>query len=191
MSVYTMRYAMEKGAEIVCAFGRTPHNIGKDIGDIAGMGRTGVLVQDSKDAAAILKQKKPDACIITTASLMQDLKGPFIDCAESGVNAITLCEEAFYPWNSAYKTTQMLDELAKKNGVTLCGSGYGDVFWGNLITTIAGATHTITKITGSPATTLRITALRWRRFTGRACDSRTLKGRSLPPTISPTQHERP
>ncbi|MBA2260216.1 MAG: dihydrodipicolinate reductase, partial [Acidobacteria bacterium] len=89
MSVYTMRYAMEKGAEIVCAFGRSPHTIGKDIGEIAGVGKTGVLVQDSKDAVAILREEKPDACIITTASLMQDLKGPFMDCAESGVNAIT------------------------------------------------------------------------------------------------------
>ena len=148
MSAYTMRYAIEKGAEIVCAFGRSPHSIGKDIGEIAGLGTTGVLVRDSKDAVAILKEKKPDACIIATASLMQDLKRPLMDCAESGVNAITLCEEAFYPWNSAYKTTRMLDELAKKNGVTLCGSGYQDVFWGNLITTIAGATHNIKKITG-------------------------------------------
>ena len=64
MSVYTMRYAIEKGAEIVCAFGRS--NVGKDIGEIAGVGKTGVLVQDSKDAAAILKETKPDACIITT-----------------------------------------------------------------------------------------------------------------------------
>ena len=79
---------------------------------------------------------------------MQDIKRPFMDCAESGVNAITLCEEAFYPWNSSRRTTQMLDELAKANGVTLCGSGYQDVLWGNLITTIAGATHTIKKITG-------------------------------------------
>src|SRR5918993_855475 len=148
MSVYTMRYAMEKGAEIVCAFSRGPHNLGKDIGDIAGVGKTGVLVRDAKDAVAILKETKPDACIITTASLMQDLKRPFIDCAESGVNAITTGEEAFYPWNSSYKTTQLLDELAKKNGCTLCGSGYQDVFWGNLITTLAGATHTIKKITG-------------------------------------------
>lgn len=148
MSVYTMRYAIEKGAEIVCAFGRSSHNIGKDIGEIAGVGKTGVVVQDSRDAVAIMKEKKPDACIITTASLMRDLRRPFMDCAESGVNAITLCEEAFYPWNSAYKTTSMLDALARKNGVTLCGSGYEDVFWGNLITTIAGATHTIRKITG-------------------------------------------
>lgn len=148
MSVYTMRYAMEKGADIVCAFGRSAHSIGKDIGEIAGVGKTGVLVQDSQDAVAIMRETKPDACIIATASLMRDLTRPLMDCAESGVNAITLCEEAFYPWNSAYATTEMLDELAKKNGVTLCGSGYGDVFWGNLITTIAGATHTIRKITG-------------------------------------------
>jgi hypothetical protein len=147
MSVYTMRYAIEKGAEIVSAFGRSS-NIGKDIGEIAGVGKTGVLVQDSSDAIAIMKETKPDACIIATASLMQDVSRALMDCAESGVNAITLCEEAFYPWNSSYKTTRMLDELAKENGVTLSASGYGDVFWGNLITVIAGATHTITKLTG-------------------------------------------
>ncbi len=148
MSVYTMRYAIEKGAEIVCAFGRSSNTIGKDVGEIAGVGKTGVLVQSAEHAVAILKEAKPDACIIATASLMQDLKRPLMDCAESGVNAITLCEEAFYPWNSAPKTTRMLDELAIENGVTLCGSGYQDVLWGNLITTLAGATHTIKKITG-------------------------------------------
>lgn len=148
MSVYTMRYAMEKGAEIVCAFGRSPRTIGRDVGEIAGVGKTGVFVQDSEHAVTILREKKPDACIITTASLMQDLKGPFMDCAQSGVNAITTGEEAFYPWNSSHRTTQLLDDLARKNGCTLCGSGYQDVFWGNLITTLAGATHTIAKIIG-------------------------------------------
>ena len=44
---------------------------------------------------------------------------------------------------------KVLDDLAKRTGATLCGSGYQDVFWGNLITTIAGATHNITKIKGS------------------------------------------
>jgi 4-hydroxy-tetrahydrodipicolinate reductase len=148
MSVYTMRYAMEKGAEIVCAFGRSPRSIGQDVGEIAGVGKTGVLVQDSKDAVAILKEKKPDACIITTASLMQDLKGPFIDCAESGVNAITIGEEAFYPWNSSHQTTTLLDAMARQHGCTLCGSGYQEVFWGRLIATLAGATHTIDRIIG-------------------------------------------
>jgi len=105
MSVYTMRYAIEKGAEIVCAFGRSPHSIGRDIGEIAGVGKTGVLVQDSKDAVAILKEKKPDACIITTASLMQDIRDSFTDCAESGVNAITTRDRKFNRGRSSIRRT--------------------------------------------------------------------------------------
>ena len=38
--------------------------------------------------------------------------------------------------------------MAIANDCTLCGSGYQDVLWGNLITTLAGATHTIRKISG-------------------------------------------
>ena len=169
MSVYTMRYAIEKGAEIVCAFGRSAQIVGRDVGEIAGVGKTGVHVQDSKDAAAILKEKKPDACIITTASLMHDLERPLTECAESGVNAITLCEEAFYPWNSAPATTRMLDELARRNEVTLCGSGYQDVFWGNLITVLAGPRIASRRSAGDRATTSRNTAWPWRGLTAPAC----------------------
>ena len=45
--------------------------------------------------------------------------------------------------------TAKIDKLAKENNCTITGSGYQDAFWGNLITTIAGATHNITKIKGS------------------------------------------
>ena len=39
--------------------------------------------------------------------------------------------------------------MAKRHNCTITGSGYQDAFWGNLITTLAGATHKITKIKGS------------------------------------------
>lgn len=148
MSVYTMRYVYEKGGEIVAAFDVNPDVIGKDVGEIIGGGKKGVIVKDVKEADATLASTKPDVCIITTMSLMSDVKDAFLICAKNGVNSISTCEEAFYPQNSSPAITKEIDALAKKNGCTACGSGYQDVFWGNLITTLAGATHTIKKIRG-------------------------------------------
>ncbi|AKL98412.1 dihydrodipicolinate reductase [Endomicrobium proavitum] len=148
MSVYSMRYVYEKGGEIVSAFDINSEVIGKDIGDIIGGGKKGVIVQNVKDAQAVFKKDKPDVCIITTMSLLQDVKDAFLVCAKTGVNAISTCEEAFYPQNSNPVLTKEIDELAKKNNCTICGSGYQDVFWGNLITVLSGATQSIKKIKG-------------------------------------------
>lgn len=148
MAVYSMRYAYEKGAEIVAAFDVNPNVIGKDIGEIIGCEPKGVIIQSINKIDEVFADTKPDACIITTMSLMHELKDAMMACARNGINAITTCEEAFYPWNSAYEITKEIDEMAKKTGCTICGSGYQDVFWGNLITTLAGSSHNITKIVG-------------------------------------------
>lgn len=149
MSVYTMRYVYEKGAEIVCAFDINDNVIGKDIGEIIGGKEKGILVSDAKNAKEILSKVKPDICIITTMSLMSDVYDAFEICASLGINAISTCEEAFFPFNSNPVMTEKLDMIAKKNNCTLTGAGYQDVYWGNLIATIAGSTHKITKIKGS------------------------------------------
>jgi hypothetical protein len=148
MSAYTMRYVYEKGGEIIAAFDQNPAVIGKDIGDIIGTGKKGVRVLDVREADKTLASLKPDACIITTMSLMKDLRSAFLVCAKNGINAISTCEEAFFPWNSSFAITKEIDDLAKKNSCTICGAGYQDVFWGNLIATLAGATHNIRKIRG-------------------------------------------
>lgn len=149
MSVYTMRYVYEKGAEIVGAVDVNPAVIGKDIGEIIGCENKGVTVSDAKDARTVLEQTKPDVVIVTTMSLLNDLEEPLMLCAELGINAITTCEEAFYPMNSNPNLTKKIDELAKKNGCTITGSGYQDIYWGQLITSITGSTQKITKIKGS------------------------------------------
>ena len=149
MSKFTMRYVMENNGEMVGAFDINPAVIGKDIGEIIETDNVGVVVQSLEDAESILSELKPDVAIVTTMSLMSDLGDVLKLCAKLGINAITTCEEAFYPFNSSPKLTAEIDELAKANNCTITGSGYQDAFWGNLITTLAGATHKITKIKGS------------------------------------------
>ena len=70
-------------------------------------------------------------------------------CAKLGINAVSTCEEAFYSWNSNPNLTKKIDELAKQTGCTIVGTGYQDIYWGQLITSICGSTQKITKIKGS------------------------------------------
>ena len=149
MSVYTMRYVIEKGGTIVGAADINEKVIGKDIGEIIGSKKTGIIVENAKNIEELFKKTNPDICIITTMSLMNDCKDILLACARNGVNAITTCEEAFYPFNSSPKLTEEINKLAKENKCTITGSGYQDAFWGNLISTLAGATQSIKKIKGS------------------------------------------
>lgn len=149
MSKYIMKYVLDCGYEIVGAFDINPNVIGKDIGDIIGSSKKGIFVKNIDSVKEELKNMQPDICIVATMSLMKDIKDILFICAEAGINVITTCEEAFYPFNSSPSLTNEIDALAKLNNCTITGSGYQDAFWGNLISTLAGTTHNITKIKGS------------------------------------------
>jgi len=147
MGRYFLRYLYEKGADIVGAIDAAPEVVGKDAGEVAGLGgKLNVTVRD--DAEAVFAETDADACIIAIASLMEDMYPCFERAARHGVNAISTCEESLYPWTTSPALTNKLDRLAKQTGCTLCGSGYQDVFWGNLVVVLAGATHRIDKIEG-------------------------------------------
>ena len=141
MSSYTVEYAKECKMELVGAVDINPDIVGKDF--------YGVKVTHADNFEELLKSVKPDIVVVETMSLLSDLDDVLTICASNGVNAITTCEEAFYPSVSNPVLTEKLDKLAKENGCTITGTGYQDAFWGNLVTTLAGATHGITKIKGS------------------------------------------
>ena len=149
MSQYTIKYALEKGLKVVGAFDIDKNKIGKDISSLIGQEKKlNVKIQDAKEFDEFLKTHDVDIAVITTTSVFAENYPAYVICAQNGVNAISTCEEAFYAQNSNPKLAKKLDKLAKENGCTICGSGYQDVFWGNLISVIGGATHKITKIIG-------------------------------------------
>lgn len=141
MAIYTMRYVYEKGGEIVGAIDINPEVIGKDIGKIMKMDEKGVKVTSLDNAEEMLKQVKPDICIVETRSLFSEVGDALKLCAKLGINAITTCEEAFFPANSNPGLTKEIDELARKNNCTITGSGYQDIYWGQLVSSIAGSTR--------------------------------------------------
>ena len=149
MSKYIMKYIYNLGGSIVGAVDISEDKIGMDIGNIMESEPKGIIINDRSRLEEILKETKPNIAVIATLSFLNDVEEDIRVCVRNGVNVITTSEECFYAKNSNPTLFHELDILAKTNNVTITGCGYQDVFWGNLITTLAGSTHNIKMIKGS------------------------------------------
>jgi secondary-alkyl amine dehydrogenase [NAD(P)+] len=147
MNSIATRLMLEKGVDIVGALARSPEKVGRDLGDVAGLGYpTGVLVED--DPERVLSTRQADIAVISVASYMSDMYEHLRLCAANGVNAVTISEEALYPWNTSPMQTAELDALAQRNGVTITGTGHQDVYWVNIVSMVMATSHRLETVTG-------------------------------------------
>lgn len=149
MGSMIVRYALEKGGVLAAAFDSNPALTGKDAGQAAGLAPLGVPIQSLDRAEETLAACRPDICTISTQGTLAELRPLLTLCVRAGCSCLTIGEEAAWPWTAAPEEARELDLLARQHGVTISASGYPDVYWQNLVLTVAGSHHRLTRIQGT------------------------------------------
>lgn len=114
-SLIIRRVLATEGMEVSAAFDLV--NIGKDIGEVVGVGKLDVPVSDSKDLAAVLKESKTDVLVDFTIAAATAVNAPI--AAEAGVNLIIGTTGL-----SAEQKTNITEAVIKNNVAAVISSNY-------------------------------------------------------------------
>lgn len=118
----------KEGVEIVGAVDINPQIVGKDLGEVLGREKLGVVI--SSDADEVISSTKPDIVCHTTMSYLKQTYDQFAQILSHGVDCVSTCEELAYPsaTEEGSKYAEKLDKLAKEKGTTLLGTGINPGF---------------------------------------------------------------
>ncbi|HNY84474.1 MAG TPA: hypothetical protein PKK82_06390, partial [Anaerolineaceae bacterium] len=117
----------KSGLQIVAAVDARPDYVGKDLGEILDVGKKmGVVVTDKPET--VLDKNKVDIVVIATTSWAAKQAPDLKKIINAGINVISIAEEMSDVEAQSPKLGKELDDLAKKNGVTVLGTGVNPGF---------------------------------------------------------------
>jgi len=134
------------GFEIVGAIDIDPNKVGRDVGEVIGLGKNiGVIVSNNIDE--VLKNSKPDVVIHMTSSYLKDVYPQILNIVKYGVNVVSSCEELSYPFIVDAQISSKLDAEAKRYGSTILATGINPGFlMDTLVITLTASCIKIEKI---------------------------------------------
>jgi len=141
------KFLLEKeGVEIVGAIDVAEEKVGKGLGEILGLDKQlGIAV--SNDPDAVFSRVKADIMVHATTSFLKQVYPQIAKALEHRVNVVSTCEELAYPYIAEPELAQKLDELAKKHGVTVLGTGINPGFiMDTLAITLTGVCQKVERI---------------------------------------------
>ena len=118
--------AQRQNIEVVGAVDVSPEIVGRDLGELCGLGDMGVNIQGA--IGACLKRVKPDAVILTTVSTLEKIAPQIEEIISYGVPIVSTCEELSYPWDTSLALSKRIDAAAKANQVAVLGTGVNPGF---------------------------------------------------------------
>ncbi|NQW03015.1 MAG: dihydrodipicolinate reductase [Acidobacteria bacterium] len=119
--------ATRKGFKIVGAVDIDPAKVGKDLGEICGVGRK-LRIKVTSDIAKAIKATKPDVAVLCTNSSLKAVVGQFEAVLKLRVPIVSTTEELAYPVKSNAAAARKIDRLAKKAKVAVLGTGVNPGF---------------------------------------------------------------
>lgn len=119
--------ASRKGFKIAGAVDIDPAKVGRDLGEVAGVGRT-LEVKVSDDARKAIKASKPDVAVLCTSSSMKKVLPQIKAILELKVPVVSTTEELAYPTKGNMRYARVIHQLAKKAKVAVLGTGVNPGF---------------------------------------------------------------
>ena len=137
------RLALERGYEVVGAVDIDPSIVGKDVGEVIGVGRLGAPV--SRDVGVLADA---EVVIHATGSYLDKVYPQILELIKLGVNVVSTCETLAYPWYRYPILARRLDWLAQSYNVTVIGTGINPGFLlDTLVAILASSVSIVEKIT--------------------------------------------
>jgi len=119
--------AARKGFKIVGAVDIDPAKVGRDLGEVAAVGRQ-LKIRVSDDAKKTIKAAKPDVVVLCTSSSMKGVLGQIEAILKLRVPIVSTTEELAYPTRSNLRYARAVHEMAKKAKVAVLGTGVNPGF---------------------------------------------------------------
>ncbi|MBF0546145.1 MAG: dihydrodipicolinate reductase [Candidatus Riflebacteria bacterium] len=119
--------AEKEGLQIVGAIAKRKEKVGKDLGEVLGLGKKlGVNVTDNPKS--ILKKGEVDVVVHAVASTTKESFEELKLIMEAGINVVTIAEEMAMPEANEPELAKKIDELAKQHRVAIVGTGINPGF---------------------------------------------------------------
>ncbi|MEN3340022.1 MAG: hypothetical protein V7647_3698 [Acidobacteriota bacterium] len=119
--------ADRKGFRIVGAADIDPAKAGRDLGEVAGVGRA-LRVRISADVKKAIKAAAPDVVVLCTSSSLKQVLPQVEEILKLRVPIVSTTEELAYPTKSNLKYARAIHALARKNKVAVLSTGVNPGF---------------------------------------------------------------
>mgnify|MGYP000511552917 CR=1 FL=1 len=122
------KHAITKpGIKLVGGIDISTDKVGRDIGEVVGLGKSlDMPVVHDDNAMEVLREA--DVVLHSTSTHLDKIYPQLVKCIKAGADIISTSETLAYPWYRYPELAFLIDEAAKKQNVTVLGTGVNPGF---------------------------------------------------------------